>query len=92
MLGPLILFIGFVTAGALTGGWAGAVVGGLVSLCFTGAVAAAALAWANTIGKQIHPEDAREAAPRPPGFGPLCDAVYRRVLAANGSGEFPEES
>jgi hypothetical protein len=80
VIGPALLLIGFTTAGAFAGGWAGAVAGGVVALAFVGAVAAAALAWANTIGRRIDPEDAWETAPRPPLFGGLCEAMYRRVL------------
>jgi len=91
MLGPWLLLIGFTTAGAFTAGWAGAVAGGLVAVLFVGAVAAAAIAWANTIGNRLHPEDAWEAAPRPPLFGRLCDAVYRKVLDTEAGEEILEE-
>lgn len=80
MIGPFLLLIGFTTAGAFTAGWAGAVGGALLAVCLTGAVAAAALAWMNTIGRHLEPEDAWENAPRPPLFRRLVEAVYRRTL------------
>jgi uncharacterized protein (DUF58 family) len=80
MYGPLILLIALTVAGALSGGWAGAVVGAGVAVLVTLAVVAMAAAWANRIGRLLDPEDARRLTPRPPGFGPLCDAVVRRTL------------
>ncbi|MBM3694737.1 MAG: hypothetical protein FJW79_02200 [Actinobacteria bacterium] len=84
MLGPLILVSAGVVAGWLTGSWAGAVAGGAAGLLVTFGVAAAAAWWAAQVGRLLDPKTAREVAPRPPGFGRLCAAVYRRAL---GEGE-----
>jgi hypothetical protein len=86
VIGPVLLPAGFVVAGALAAGWAGAVTGALVGVLFVAAVAAAAAAWAARIGSGLEPEDAWAVAPRPPLFGRFCDAVYRRSL-----GDRPED-
>jgi hypothetical protein len=86
MYGPIILLVALTVAGALSGGWAGAVVGGGVAVLVTLAVAAMAAAWADRIGRLLEPEDARRLTPRPPGFGPLCDAVVDRVLGQSRNG------
>ena len=80
MLGPALLLIGFTVAGAVVGGWPGAVVGVAVAFGLTGAVAASAAAWAHQIGRVLEPDDARALAPRPPLFRRLCDWVYLRTL------------
>jgi hypothetical protein len=81
MFGPLLLSFGFGIAGWFTGDAAGAVVGIGVGVLFTVAVAAGAAWWARTIGVLLEPEDARANAPRPPGFGTLCDWVYERTIS-----------
>jgi hypothetical protein len=80
MLGPLLLTAGFGIAGWFAGDAAGAVVGIGVGVLFSVAVVAGAAWWARTIGALLEPEDARANAPRPPGFGRLCDWVYHRLM------------
>ena len=80
MIGPFVVIVGAVTAGALAAGWAGAVGAGLAGVALVGAVALGALTWARRIGSLLDPEDARRHAPRPPGFGPMVDVIYRRTL------------
>ena len=80
MIGPVVIVAAFSVVGLLTGGWPGAVVGVIVGLLLVGAVAAAAVLWAERIGKLIDPEEAFRLAPRPPSFGAMCDAIYRRTL------------
>ncbi|MBU1227383.1 MAG: hypothetical protein KJ698_09275 [Actinobacteria bacterium] len=80
MIGPLLIVIGATVAGALTAGWAGALAAGFTGLFLVGAVAAGAALWATRIGTMLDPGDAWEVAPRPPLFGGLVDAVYRRTL------------
>jgi len=86
VIGPLVLFVALTVAGALSGGWAGAVVGGTVAVLVTLAVAAMAASWADRIGRLLDPDEARRLTPRPPGFGPLCDAVVSRVLGSSRNG------
>lgn len=80
MIGPIVLSLGLGVAGWLAGDLAGAIAGFGVGLLVTGAVAAAAAIWARQIGAVLEVEDAREHAPRPPGFGRLCGWVYGRTL------------
>ncbi len=80
MIGPIVLVAVAATAGALAAGWAGALAAGFSGLFLVGAVAAGAAMWATRIGSMLEPGDAWEAAPRPPGFGTLVDAIYRRTL------------
>lgn len=80
MVGPILLPIGFGIAGALTGDLAGMIVGVALGVLLISTVVAGAAVWARQIGALLTPEDAWEHAPRPPGFGPLCDWVYRRTL------------
>ena len=87
MIGPILLVVAGGVAGGLTGDWAGAVAGALAGVLVTFGVAAAAAWWAAQVGRALDPASARAVAPRPPGFGPLCNAVYRRVL-----GEVPGEA
>jgi len=68
------------TAGALSSGWAGAIAAGATGLFLVAAVAAGAAMWARSIGALLEPEDAWKVAPRPPLFGRLVEAVYRRTL------------
>jgi hypothetical protein len=82
MIGPILLVVGAATVGAVTDGVAGAVGAGLAGLTVVAAVAAGAAFWAIRIGRLLDPEDARAHAPRPPLFGRLCDAVYRRTLGS----------
>ena len=86
VIGPLLLLAALTVAGALSGGWAGAVVGAGVAVLVTLAVAAMAATWADRIGRLLDPDEARRLAPRPPGFGPLCDAVVARVLGRSRNG------
>jgi hypothetical protein len=81
MIGPILLPIVLGIAGWFAGDGAGLVVGVGTGLLVSAAVVAAAAWWARTIGDLLEPEDALANAPRPPGFGPLCDWVYGRVLA-----------
>ena len=81
MFGPLLLPIGFGIAGWFSGDAAGATVGVGVGLLFSVAVAAGAAWWARTSGVLLEPADARANAPRPPGFGPMCDWVYERTIS-----------
>jgi len=91
MIGPIVLVVAGGVAGWFSGAWAGAVAGAGVGLLITFGMAAAAAWWAAQVGRSLEPEEALRVAPRPPGFGPLCDAVYRRALGgapeAPGGGE-----
>ncbi|MFH1329825.1 MAG: hypothetical protein ABIJ48_04115 [Actinomycetota bacterium] len=87
MIGPILLVVAGGVAGGLTGGWPGAAAGALVGVLVTFGVAAAAAWWAAQVGPFLDPATARAVAPRPPLFGALCDAVYRRAL-----GDFPGEA
>jgi hypothetical protein len=80
MVGPMLAILGFGIAGWLSGDAAGLTVGVGLGLLLTAAVAAGAAWWAQSIGSLLEPEDARANAPRPPGFGPLCEWVYARTL------------
>jgi len=80
MIGPIVIVTAAVVAGALSAGWAGAVGAGLAALALVGAVAVGALTWARRIGSLLDPEEALRHAPRPPGFGRMVDAIYRRNL------------
>ena len=86
MLGPLLLLVALTIAGAVSGGWAGAIVGAAVAGLITFFVAAAAAVWAQRIGRLLDPAEALRLAPRPPLFGTLCDAIYRRVLDSSTNG------
>jgi hypothetical protein len=90
VIGPIVLVVAGGVAGWFSGGWAGAVAGAAAGLLVTFGVAAAAAWWAAQVGRALDPAAARAAAPRPPGFGPLCNAVYRRALP-DGPGEADEE-
>ena len=87
MIGPIVLVVAGAVAGWFSGDWAGAAAGAGVGLLVTFGVAAAAAWWAAQIGRTLDAATAREVAPRPPGFGSLCDAVYRRALPVGGEGE-----
>lgn len=80
MVVPIALPVALGVAGWFTAGWPGAVaafaVGGLIDI----AVVVGAAVWARQVGEHLHPEDAFDVAPRPPGFRALCDWVYRRTL------------
>jgi uncharacterized iron-regulated membrane protein len=80
MIGPLLIVAVFSVVGLVTGGWPGAVAAAIVGVLLVGAVAAAAVLWAERIGKLLDPDEAFRLAPRPPLFGPMCDTIYRRVL------------
>ncbi len=80
MLGPILFPVALGVAGWITAGWAGAVSGIGVGLLISVAVAAGAVWWAQTIGALLEPEDALDAAPRPPLFGRLCDWIYARTI------------
>jgi hypothetical protein len=80
VIGPIVLVVAGGVAGWFSGDWAGAVAGAAVGLLITFGVAAAAAWWAAQVGRTLDPVQAQEVAPRPPGFGPLCDFVYRRAL------------
>ncbi len=80
MIGPILLLIILTAAGAVSGGWAGAIVGAAVAGLITFFVAAAAAVWAQRIGRLLDPDEAHRLAPRPPLFGALCDSIYRRVF------------
>ena len=80
MLGPILFPIGLGIAGWFSGDAAGLVVGVGVGLLISFAVAAGAAWWAQAIGSLIEPEDALANAPRPPGFGRLCDWIYERAI------------
>ena len=87
MIGPIVLLIAGAVAGWFSGRWAGLAAGALVAGLVTFGVAAAAAWWAGQVGRGLEPEEARRLAPRPPGFGPLCDAIYRRALRAGQPGD-----
>lgn len=91
MFGPALLVVIGGVAGGLTGGWAGAAAGMGIALLATLGVAAAAAWWASQVGRTLERAVAWEVAPRPPLFGPLCDAVYRRALGGPASGETGEK-
>ena len=80
MIGPIVLVVVSIAAGAASGGWPGAVAVGFGGLMVVAAMAAGAALWARRIGSLLEPEDAWEHAPRPPGFRPMMDWVYRRTL------------
>jgi hypothetical protein len=86
VIGPILLVVAGGVVGGVTGGWPGAVAGLAVALLVSFGVAAAAAWWAAQIGRSIDPEMAWALAPRPPLFGALCDAVYRRALGQGGGG------
>jgi hypothetical protein len=80
VIGPILLMVAGGVAGGLTEGWPGAVAGVALAVFVTFGVAAAAAWWAGHIGRSLDPATAWALAPRPPLFGALCDAVYRRAL------------
>jgi hypothetical protein len=80
VIGPIVLVAAGGVAGWFTGDWPGAVAGAAVGVLVVFGVAAAAAWWAAQVGRSLDVETARQVAPRPPGFGPLCEAVYRRAL------------
>jgi len=82
VIGPIVLVVAGGVAGWFSGDWPGAVAGAAVGLLVTFGVAGAAAWWAAQVGRMLDPATAQAVAPRPPGFGPLCDAVYRRALGA----------
>jgi hypothetical protein len=84
VIGPIVLFVAGGVAGWFSGGGAGLAAGLGVAVLVTFGVAAAAAWWVAQVGRSLDPADARAAAPRPPGFGPLCDAIYRRALRPAG--------
>jgi hypothetical protein len=86
VIGPLVLVIGGGIAGWCSGSWAGLAAGIAAALLITFGVAGAAAWWCAQVGRTLEAAAARAMAPRPPGFGPLCDWVYRRAL-----GESPAE-
>jgi hypothetical protein len=91
VIGPVVLLVAGGVAGGLTGGWPGAVAGVMVAGLVTLGVAGAAAWWASTVGRTLDPAVAREVAPRPPLFGALCDAVYRRALRETEPGEIDKK-
>jgi hypothetical protein len=97
MIGPIVLVVAGGVAGWFSGDWAGAVAGAAVGLLITFGVAGAAAWWAAQVGRTLDAATARAVAPRPPGFGPLCDGVYRRALppgpgrTVDAGGEAPGE-
>ena len=80
MTGPIVVTLVAVIGGAVAGGVAGAAAGLLIAIGLVAAVVAGAAVWAQQIGRLLESEDAFANAPRPPGFGPLCDLVYERVM------------
>jgi hypothetical protein len=80
MLGPIALPVVLAAAGWFSGGAAGAVVGLAVGALVTVAVMVGAAVWARQIGSLLDSTEAFAEAPRPPGFGRLCDWVYERTL------------
>ena len=80
MSGPAVLLAVGAFGGAAAGGFAGAAAGVLIALGLIAAIAAGAAIWAQQIGSLLEAQDARANAPRPPGFGRLCDYVYDRAL------------
>ncbi len=80
MIGPLALAVLGIVAGWVAAGPAGAFGGLLLAAIVTGMVVVGASVWARRIGVFLAPDDAREAAPCPPGFGRICAAVYAQVL------------
>ena len=79
MLGPILLPVALALAGGMTEGWPGAIVGGAMGVLIDLAVVAGAALWMRQIGSLLTPEEAMEHAPRPPGFGALCEWVYGRT-------------
>ena len=79
VIGPFVLLLVGLAAGAALGGWAGLVAGALIALGVVAAVVAGAAIWAEQIGSGLDPADARASAPCPPGFRRLCERVYRRL-------------
>jgi hypothetical protein len=90
VIGPLLFVIAGGVAGGITGHWAGAAAGVGFALLITLGVAGAAAWWASQVGRTLEPAVAWEVAPRPPLFGRLCEAVYRRALPGAGDGESTE--
>ncbi len=80
MAGPLILALLGVVAGWVAAGPAGVAGGLMLAAIVTMMVVVGGVVWARQIGAYLAPEDARAAAPCPPGFARLCAAVYDRVL------------
>ena len=80
MLGPAVFVAAMAVAGAAAAGWAGALAAGGTGLFVVGAVAVAAAAWARRVGPFLTREEAWAAAPRPPLFGRMVEAIYRRTL------------
>ena len=80
--GPIVTQVIGAVAGGIAAGVPGAVGGLLMALGLVGAIGAGAAVWVDRIGRLIEPSDAWETAPRPPLFTPMCEAIYRRVLAS----------
>jgi hypothetical protein len=91
VIGPLLLLAAGGIAGWLGADWAGAAGGMLAAVVVSVGVAGAAAWWAAQVGRALDPAVAWEVAPRPPLFGPLCDAIYRRVLGLGGPPEGAEK-
>jgi len=87
MFGPTLVLVLLAVAGGLSGGWPGAAAGIGVALLVILGVAAASAWWASQVGRRLERAVAWRVAPRPPLFGRLCDAVYRRALGPPGGGE-----
>jgi uncharacterized protein (DUF58 family) len=85
VIGPLFLVVAAGIAGWFSGAWAGLAAGVAVAVLVTFGVAGAAAWWAAQVGRTLDAATARAVAPRPPGFGPLCDWVYRRALPEAGA-------
>ena len=91
VIGPVLLVVAGGVAGWFTGDWPGVAAGAGVGLLTTFGVAAAAAWWASQVGRTLDPATARAVAPRPPGFGPLCEAIYRRALGPGAGSPETEE-
>jgi len=80
MLVPIGVPLALGVAGWFAGGWPGAVAAGAIGVFLNVAVVASAAVWARQIGSILDRDEAFAVAPRPPGFGRLCDWVYKRTL------------
>jgi hypothetical protein len=80
MIGPVLLPLALAAAGWLAAGSAGAAAAFGVGILVVVSVVIGAAVWARQIGGLLDPDEAFALAPRPPGFGALCDWVYERTL------------
>lgn len=84
MIGPIVLAVAGGVAGWFSGDWAGLTAGIAVAVLIAFGVAGAAAWWVGQVGRTLDAATAWAVAPRPPGFRPVCDWVYRRAWPEGG--------